>query len=211
MFFSKENGTATSEVPSFDREFSSSMPEMVLIAPSILSVTSVSISSGAAPGSLVVTMITGKSMLGNSSSPSLVYPAMPTTRTRSISTVAKMGRRTHTSASHCISVHRLPVAEGIRRLDDDLVAGAQTAKDRNHLAVVGAGLNDPLVEVAFGDHEHVGPTFFLDQRPLGRHWRVLGRGLGRHRREHAGAQQPFGVGHDGLGDQIAGRFADGCA
>jgi hypothetical protein len=41
------------------------MPLMVLTAPSILSVNCVSISSGAAPFSVVVTTTAGKSILGN--------------------------------------------------------------------------------------------------------------------------------------------------
>ena len=55
----------TSETPWLEVERSSSMPLMVLTAPSILSVSSVSISSGAAPFSVVVTTMAGKSILGN--------------------------------------------------------------------------------------------------------------------------------------------------
>ncbi len=46
------------------------MPAMVLTARSILSVISVSISSGAAPDCRVVTVMIGKSTLGNRSTPS---------------------------------------------------------------------------------------------------------------------------------------------
>ena len=50
----------TSETPSDEVERSSSMPLIVLTASSILSVTSVSICSGAAPGCTVVTTIGGE-------------------------------------------------------------------------------------------------------------------------------------------------------
>ncbi len=45
------------------------MPAIVLIDSSILSVTSVSTSSGAAPGSRVMTATTGKSIRGKRSTP----------------------------------------------------------------------------------------------------------------------------------------------
>ena len=54
----------TCETPSDEVERSSSMPLMVLTASSILSVTSVSTCSGAAPGSRVVTTTVGKSTFG---------------------------------------------------------------------------------------------------------------------------------------------------
>ena len=54
----------TCETPSDEVERSSSMPLMVLTASSILSVISVSTSSGAAPGSRVVTTTVGKSTFG---------------------------------------------------------------------------------------------------------------------------------------------------
>jgi len=55
----------TCETPSEDTERNSSMPLMVLTASSILSLISVSICSGAAPGWIVVTITRGKSILGN--------------------------------------------------------------------------------------------------------------------------------------------------
>ena len=63
MFFSSWNWMKTWETPSAETERSSSMPAMVLTARSILSVISVSTSSGAAPGSRVVTVTMGKSTL----------------------------------------------------------------------------------------------------------------------------------------------------
>ena len=59
--------TMTCETPSVETERSSSMPLMVLIASSILSESSVAISSGAAPGSVVMTCTTGRSTLGKRS------------------------------------------------------------------------------------------------------------------------------------------------
>ena len=58
------NVTMTSETPSLDVDRSSSTPLMVLTAPSILSVTSVSISSGAEPFEVVVTTMVGDVDLG---------------------------------------------------------------------------------------------------------------------------------------------------
>jgi hypothetical protein len=51
-------------MPSDETERSSSIPLMVLTASSILSVISVSICSGAAPGCTVVTSTVGKSTFG---------------------------------------------------------------------------------------------------------------------------------------------------
>jgi len=61
----------TTETFSDENDVSSLMPLIVLTASSILSVSSVSISSGAAPGSTVVTMTNGNSTLGKRSTPSL--------------------------------------------------------------------------------------------------------------------------------------------
>ena len=80
-FFSMTNVTTTCETPSVVIERSSSMPLIVLTASSTLSVISVSTSSGAAPGCVVVTTTTGKSTFGKRSTPSCRYPAMPMTQT----------------------------------------------------------------------------------------------------------------------------------
>ncbi len=63
-FFSRMNVTKTCEMPSEDTDCRSSMPAIVLIDSSILSVTSVSTSSGAAPGRRVMTATVGKSTFG---------------------------------------------------------------------------------------------------------------------------------------------------
>ncbi len=68
--FSRSKRTVTTEMPSEETENSWSMPLMVLTASSILSVISVSISSGAAPTRTVVTLTSGKSTLGKRSTPS---------------------------------------------------------------------------------------------------------------------------------------------
>ena len=62
----------TCEMPSDEIDRNSSMPLTVLTASSILSVISVSISSGAEPGWRVVTVIIGKSTLGKRSTPSFI-------------------------------------------------------------------------------------------------------------------------------------------
>ena len=99
----------TCETPSEDVERSSSMPLIVLTASSILSLISVSICSGAAPGCTVVTITLGKSIFGNWSTPSSVKAKSPTTVSERIRTVAKTGRLTHSAASHCIRGSRFSV------------------------------------------------------------------------------------------------------
>ncbi len=101
--FSSRNATMTCETPSDEFDRSSSMPLMVLTASSILSVTSVSTSSGAAPGRRVVTTTVGKSTFGNRSSPSCVNAKAPMTVSDRVMTVAKTGRRTEMDASHCMT------------------------------------------------------------------------------------------------------------
>ena len=92
----------TCEMPSDETERSSSMPLMVLTASSILSVISVSICSGAAPGCTVVTTTVGKSIFGKRSTPSWVNENAPMTVSDRMSTVAKTGRLTQSAASHCM-------------------------------------------------------------------------------------------------------------
>ena len=81
-FFSSLNETTTCEMPSDEVDVSVSMPLMVLTDSSILSVTSVSICSGAAPGRRVVTEIVGMSTLGKRSTPRRPKANSPTTRQR---------------------------------------------------------------------------------------------------------------------------------
>ncbi len=69
-FFSRVNWICTSDTFSEEVEINWSMPLMVLTASSILSVTSVSISSGAAPGRTVVMTTKGNSTFGKRSTPS---------------------------------------------------------------------------------------------------------------------------------------------
>jgi len=60
------------------------------------------IQPGAAPGCTVVTVIVGKSIFGKRSTPSRVNENTPMTVSERIRTVAKTGRLTHSSASHCM-------------------------------------------------------------------------------------------------------------
>ncbi len=69
-FFESWNWTVTVLIPSCVVDRISSMPETVLMMSSIGFVTVVSISSTPAPGRTVVTVQTGKSTLGNRSTPS---------------------------------------------------------------------------------------------------------------------------------------------
>ena len=62
--FSSRKPTVTIDTPSDEVDRSSSMPLIVFTACSILSVTSVSICSGAAPGCTVVIRIVGMSTFG---------------------------------------------------------------------------------------------------------------------------------------------------
>ena len=92
----------TCDTPSEETERSSSIPLIVLTASSILSVISVSICSGAAPGCTVVIRTVGKSIFGKRSTPRRVNEKMPITVSDRMSTVAKTGRLTQRAASHCI-------------------------------------------------------------------------------------------------------------
>ncbi|CAN5859725.1 hypothetical protein BH24ACI4_BH24ACI4_10890 [soil metagenome] len=92
----------TCETPSDDMDRSSSIPLIVLTASSILSVISLSISSGAAPGSRVVTITVGKSTFGKRSTPSRPNETAPMTVSERMRTVAKTGRLTEMEASHCM-------------------------------------------------------------------------------------------------------------
>src|SRR5687768_9309365 len=100
--FSRLNEIMTTDTFSEENDVSSLMPLIVLTASSILSVSSVSISSGAAPGSTVVTMTNGNSTFGKRSTPSLRYENAPMTTSARMITVAKTGRRTQISASFCM-------------------------------------------------------------------------------------------------------------
>src|SRR5436305_4461126 len=79
------------------------MPVAVLTAPSKTSVTSVSISAGAAPVLVVVTETVGMSIFGKRSTPSVKKEKPPMTVSTRMMTVAKTGRLTHISANFCIT------------------------------------------------------------------------------------------------------------
>ena len=68
-FFDNKNRTVTTEIPSELTDWMASTPDTVLMASSITFVTVVSVSSALAPGSVVVMAQTGKSTLGNRSTP----------------------------------------------------------------------------------------------------------------------------------------------
>ena len=68
------------------------MPETVLMMSSTGLLTVVSISSTLAPGSTVVTVHTGKSMLGKRSTPSSLYETSPSTTGIATSTQVNTGR-----------------------------------------------------------------------------------------------------------------------
>src|SRR5688500_7244746 len=84
------------------------MPLIVFTASSTLSVISLSTCSGAAPGSRVVTVMVGMSMLGIRSTPSWVSENVPTTTSDMMRTEANTGRRTQSAASACMGIPRAP-------------------------------------------------------------------------------------------------------
>ena len=65
MFLSRTKEAVITETPSLDVELRPSRPPMLETASSIVSVISLSTSSGAAPASVVVIVTVGASMLGN--------------------------------------------------------------------------------------------------------------------------------------------------
>src|ERR1043165_5173479 len=90
------------DAPWTETERRLSMPSTVLTTSSIGCETSVSISSGDAPGKVVRTVTVGKSTAGNRSTPSLKKAAAPTTASDKTIIAAKTGRRIQTSANFCI-------------------------------------------------------------------------------------------------------------
>ena len=76
------------------------IPETLLTSSSIMSVISVSIVSGEAPGKVVVTDTYGNSILGKRSTPSLPKLKRPRTTNDAITIVAKTGRRIETLEIH---------------------------------------------------------------------------------------------------------------
>src|SRR5881275_3157214 len=115
-FFSRRNVMKTCETPSTEVERNSSMPLMVLTAASTLSVTSVSISRGLAPGLTTVTVMVGRSIFGKRSTPNVVTEKSPTTVSDRINIVANTGRRTQISANFCMSQAPLVKTIGVNSL-----------------------------------------------------------------------------------------------
>ena len=96
---SRKNWAVIDETPSRLEELNSSMPSTVLMISSMGCVTPVSISSGEAPRKVVLTVMIGSSTLGICSTPNSRNANQPTTTNKTLSIVAKTGRRMHTSAS----------------------------------------------------------------------------------------------------------------
>src|SRR4029453_12741024 len=109
------------------------MPLIVLTASSTLSVTSLSTCSGAAPGRRVVTVTVGKSTVGRRATPSWPKANAPTTTSERTRTEAKTGRRTQSSASHCMTHLLRGDAHAVRQLRDatrrDVLAGLEAVGD----------------------------------------------------------------------------------
>src|ERR1043166_2180836 len=167
--FSRTKLMATCEIPSEEVERSSSMPLIVLTASSILSVTSVSICSGAAPGCTVVTSTVGKSIFGKRSTPRRVNENAPMTDSDRMRTVAKTGRLTHRAANHCMA---LPL--NLRAVDElrdvpgcDALAGLESLGDLHDVAGGLAGRHDAFFDAVAVDDEDA-------RRAAGRHDRSRG-------------------------------------
>src|SRR5207247_32175 len=88
--------------PSAEVDDSRSIPLMVFTADSILLVTSLSTSSGEAPGTRTLTATNGMSMFGQRSTVSREYDTRPKKTSPKISTEASTGLRTESSARRCI-------------------------------------------------------------------------------------------------------------
>src|SRR6185503_6818756 len=134
------------------------MPLIVLTASSTLSVTSLSTCSGAAPGRRVVTVTVGKSTCGRRSMPSWKKAKTPTTTNERIRTDAKTGRRTQSSASHCMTHLFRGDADAVGQLRNvarrDLFAGLQPTGDLDQIADLLTDCDDPFFDFVARDHEH---------------------------------------------------------
>src|SRR4051812_32254409 len=131
---------------------------MVFTASSTLSVISVSTSCGDAPGFTTVTVIVGKSILGNRSTPSDRNENAPTTTSDMMSIVAKTGRFTQTSASHCISVrpHENSILQLAEAACGDNLALLHALFDLDHIPLEQADLYEPFVgDAVFDDKDLV--------------------------------------------------------
>src|SRR5688572_15226757 len=193
--FSSRNETMTVETPSDDVERSSSMPLIVLTASSILSEISVSTSSGAAPGSRVVTTTVGKSTFGKRSSPRRENEKAPTTVSARMRTLAKTGRLTEIAANHCMTassfeLHADAVGQLSTRIRRDALPGLHAGRDLDaisHFFTEGDdALLDPVVPA-----DHVDPAGAGDGLHRGRGHEQRGRRrrlLEQRRCEQAGLQ-----------------------
>ena len=140
------------ETPSEEVDLSSSMPLMVLTASSILSEISVSISSGAAPGSLVVTTTVGKSTFGKRSRPRRENEKAPMTVSARMRTLAKTGRLTEIAANHCMmtstfALHADAVGQLPARIGGDLLAGLDAGGQLDAVADFFAERHDALFDL----------------------------------------------------------------
>src|SRR4029450_13291944 len=134
------------------------MPLMVLTASSTLSVTSLSTCSGAAPGRRVVTVTVGKSTCGSRSTPSCPKGNARTTRNERMRTDAKTGRRTQSSASHCMTHLLRGDADAVGQLRNvarrDLFAGLQPAGDLDEIPDLLTDHDDALFDGVTRENEH---------------------------------------------------------
>src|ERR1044072_581324 len=173
-FFSSRKVMKTCDTPSTEVERSSSMALTVLTAPSILSVISVSISWGDAPGLTTVTVIVGRSIFGNRSTPNDRYEKSPTTVRLSMIIVANTGRRTQISASFCIvkkevqGPRSLPYCRSLTQLVKiagryDFI-GRDAIFDFHQIAFSLSQLNLPLLHAAILDDEHAADARFGPHR-----------------------------------------------
>src|SRR5437773_6725391 len=227
--FSRMNDTITWEMPSEETERRSSIPLIVLTASSILSVISVSICSGAAPGCSVVTVTVGKSIFGKRSTPSRVNEKTPMTVSERMRTVAKTGRLTQSAASHCI---RAPEELGIWNLEfrsnsnfqiprflitrfhlgsvcelpdvlrRDVLAGLQPFGDFQEIADPFTNRDDPFFRAAAGDHvDAAGAGGRQHRRRRDEHARRARRLLDARRGEQPGLEHGVRVRHHRLHGQ----------
>src|SRR5687767_11107696 len=157
-FFSSRNEMMTVETPSDDVERSSSIPLIVLTASSILSEISVSTSSGAAPGSLVVTTTVGKSTFGNRSRPRRVKENAPITVRARMRTLAKTGRLTEIAASHCMAspfeLDAHAVGQLAARIGGDALARLHAGRELDAIPDLFTNRHDALFDGVTRQHIH---------------------------------------------------------
>ena len=114
--------------------------------------------SGAAPGRRVVTVTVGKSTCGRRSMPSWPKAKAPTTTNDRIRTDAKTGRRTQSSASHCMTHLLRGDADAVGQLRDvarrDLFAGLQPTGELDEIADLLTDRDNPFFGLVARDDEH---------------------------------------------------------